>query len=339
MSFKTFDLAHDVASIVSSINEVVSVSSSIFTTGSGDLNIKFYTNIATGTSTTSLGGYWQTVYDSSPTSSAATALFDITFGYSTASVFSVVTPPSGSTDEKTKVYREMASMLLGSPDQTFTISGSSKNECFFLMFKRGLMKDEVKKGATSITLMANGATSKTPITDTAAATAFKQTVGGDYAPLYSGTVEVGQIWYNAGIVVIPASGAAGSGIPWNAAAAWSGSTALTAALSSGSIDNLVSGLRAHIDVVAFHNQTNLYSTVYFCRATNTEFNYSSNPTYVDTNQRIRVTSGSNVLQSRTYVTTIGLYDANDNLLAVGKLNKPITKAPDTESIFRIRLDY
>jgi hypothetical protein len=111
-------------------------------------------------------------------------------------------------------------------------------------------------------------------------------------------------------------------------------------MASGAIDNNVDGLRGHINSVAFHNQTNLYSTIYFCRATNTEFNYSSNPTYVDpVTQRILVTSGSNVLQSRTYITTIGLYDANDNLLAVGKLSKPITKTPDTESIFRIRLDY
>jgi len=109
---------------------------------------------------------------------------------------------------------------------------------------------------------------------------------------------------------------------------------------SSSIDQLNNGLRGHVTSVQFHNQTNLYSTIYFCRATNTEFNYSSNPTYIDpVTQRIRVTSGSNVLQSRTYITTVGLYDANDNLLAVGKLNKPITKTPDTEAIFRIRLDY
>ena len=110
-------------------------------------------------------------------------------------------------------------------------------------------------------------------------------------------------------------------------------------MTSSQIDQIITGFRQRIDKVNFQNQTNLYSTVYFCRATNTEFNYSSNPTYLDSNQRIRVTSGSNVLQSRTYITKVGLYDANDNLLAVGSVNKPITKSPDTESIFRIRLDY
>ena len=196
-----------------------------------------------------------------------------------------------------------------------------------------------------------------PITgaDVGAAQNFKQTVGGDYAPLLSGTTEVGQVWYNAGVVIVPASS---TGLPWSTTgsggtytpgnwSAWSGSTAdpnsvptsLNAMMASSSIDQLVDGMRGHLISLALHNQTNLYSTIYFCRATNTEFNYSSNPTYIDSNARILVTSGSNVLQSRVYITTIGLYDANDNLLAVGKLNKPITKAPDTEAIFRVRLDY
>lgn len=169
--------------------------------------------------------------------------------------------------------------------------------------------------------------------DDGAVTNFKQTVGGDYAPLKSGSTELGQVWYNAGVIVLNATGS------WEANTAWSGTKTLENSEASGSINNVVDGLRTHIEKINFHNQTNLYSSIYFCRAGNAEFNYSSNPTFVDSNKRIRVTSGSNILQTRTYVTTIGLYDANDNLLAVAKVNKPITKGPDNESIFRIRLDF
>ena len=336
MSFKTFDLAHDVASLVSSINEVVTVSSSLFITGSGDLNTKFYTNIATGSGQPALGGYWQTVFDSNPSNQASTALFDITYGYSTGTALNSVGLPTSSIDEKRKVYREMAAMLLGSPDATFQVAASPKTECFFVLIKRGLMKDELKKGAVNVVMNNSLRTTFITASDVGAAVSFKQTVGGDYAPLFSGSSEVGQVWYNAGVIVIPATT---TDLPWDGTMAWSGSNLLNDLQASSTIDHLVDGLRAHVDKVSFHNQTNLYSTVYFCRATNTEFNYSSNPTYTDDTQRIRVTSGSNVLQSRTYITTLGLYDANDNLLAVGKVNKPITKAPDTESIFRVRLDY
>jgi hypothetical protein len=335
MSFRNFDLANDVASIQSGINEVVLVQSQSFVSGVGDANIKFFTNIASS-SAAALGGYWQTVYDMSPTASNATALFDMTFGYTTGSVYNATGSVSSSQNEKIKVYREITNILQGNSDLPFTFNGVQSNECFFILLKRGLMKDEVKKGSVGIVLSGVAAAPYTA-SDTGAATSFKQTVGGDYAPLYSGSTEVGQVWYQAGIIVIPATG---SGLPWGGLTAdWNANLALTSTMYSGTIDQNVTGLRAHVRQVGFHNQTNLYSTVYFCRATNAEFNYSSNPTFLDSDKRIRVTSGSNVVQTRTYITTIGLYDANDNLLAVGKLNKPITKTPDNESIFRIRLDY
>lgn len=332
MSFRTFDLAHDVASIVSAVNEVVSVSSSIFVPVA---NVKYFKNIASASAdpTYDLGGYWESIYDASPTSSLSTALFDFTYGYSTGSAFNLNVTTSSSQSEKIKIYRQFASVLLGDPDAVFSVGSVDREECFFLMVKRGIQKDEIKKGSTNIIL--NGTSAQSSASDAGAVTAFKQTVGGDYAPLkYNGTgSELGQVWYNAGVIVLPA------GVSWAASTAWSGTKTLENMQSSGSINQLVDGMRTHMEKIDFHNQTNLYSTAFFCRATNSEFNYSSNPTFVDSNKRIRVTSGSNILQTRTYVTTVGLYDANDNLLAVGKVNKPITKSPDSEAIFRVRLDY
>jgi hypothetical protein len=332
MSFKTFDLANDVASIVSSINEVVTISSSIY---SNNQNVKFFRNIASASAGPGydLGGYWQSAFDASPTSSLSTALFDMTYGYATSSAVNLPATPSSSQNEKIKMYRHFASVLLGNADSTFTIANASAPECFFIMLKRGIQKDEVKKGATQIII--NRTSEQFTASDEGASTAFKQTVGGDYAPLkYNGTgSEVGQVWYNAGVIVLA------DDLCWDTATAWSGTKNVHQAQMSGNINSVMDGFRTHVDSVAFHNQTNLYSTIYFARANNAEFNYSSNPTFVDDNKRIRVTSGSNILQTRSYVTTIGLYDASDNLLAVAKVNKPVTKSPDNESIFRIRLDY
>lgn len=328
MSFKSLDLANDVASVVSAINEVVSVSSSIF---SNDLNVKFFKNISSASAGTDLGGYWESVFDSSPTSSLSTALFDITFGYHQSSSYNLPITVSSSQNEKIKIYRNMASTLLGDADSQFTINNSVANECFFIAIKRNIQKDEIKKGATSVII--NRASSQATASDDGAVTNFKQTIGGDYAPLFSGTTEVGQVWYNAGVIVLS------DDLCWPTSVTWSGSKTLVESQASSSINQLCDGLRDHLEKINFHNQTNLYSTVYFCRAHNAEFNYSSNPTFVDENKRIRVTSGSNILQTRTYITTIGLYDVNDNLLAVAKVNKPITKSPDTEASFRIRLDY
>jgi hypothetical protein len=330
VSFNTFDQAKDIASLVSSVNEVVSISGSIF---SNDLNVKFFKNIASASAGTDLGGYFETSYDSSPTSSLSTPLFDLTYGYSTGSTFNLAITPSSSQNEKIKVYREMASVLLGDPDSQFTINQVSSPECFFVLIKRGIQKDEIKKG--SVQVIINGQSSQFTASDDGAVAAFSQNLGGDFAPLkFNGTgSEVGQVWYNSGIIVLS------DNLTWPVSTAWSGTKTLIESQSSSSINQIVDGFRKHIDKINLHNQTNLYSTVYFCRATNSEFNYSSNSTFVDDDKRIRVTSGSNILQTRTYITTVGLYDANDNLLAVGKVNKPITKSPDTEATFRVRLDY
>lgn len=341
MSFKAFDLAHDVANTISSINEVVSISSSLFTFPTGDYSVKFFNNIASGSALVPLGGYWQTVYDASPTASTSTALFDVSFGYAPGSDYNQSVSVSSSQNEKIKVYREMASALLGSPDALFQVAGNNYSEAFFVLLKRSIQKDELKKGSISIDLIPSAGGAASTISDFGAAVNFQQTVGGDYGVLVSGTaVAVGQVWYNAGVLVLPPSALDQQSVAWKIGSAdWSGSVSLTGVMLANTIDDCVRGLRSHVGKIGFHNQTNLYSTIYFCRATNSEFNYSSNPTFIDSQQRILVTSGSNILQTRTYITTLGLYDANDNLLAVGKVNKPITKSPDNEAVFRIRLDY
>ncbi len=101
---------------------------------------------------------------------------------------------------------------------------------------------------------------------------------------------------------------------------------------------LVDGLRKAIHEISFNNTTELNSTIYFCRASHNEFNYSSNPTYIDSASKIRVKETS-FDQPVTYITSIGLYSADNELLAVAKLSEPIKKTPENELTFRVRLDY
>lgn len=116
---------------------------------------------------------------------------------------------------------------------------------------------------------------------------------------------------------------------------------------SGSIDNVVDHIcscrfgSGSLTAVAFQNQTNINSTMVFCRLDADEFNYSSNPTYVDNDSRIVVIDPGqeDTQQAFSFVTSIGLYDANDNLLAVGKLSRPVEKSPERSPTFRLRLDF
>ena len=107
---------------------------------------------------------------------------------------------------------------------------------------------------------------------------------------------------------------------------------------SGTIDQLADGIRHRIRNISFNNTTELNSSIYFCRANHNEFNYSSNPTYLD-GSKIQVKGNDVTAPPKSYVTTVGLYSADNELLAVAKLSEPLRKDPTNELTLRVRLDY
>ena len=96
-----------------------------------------------------------------------------------------------------------------------------------------------------------------------------------------------------------------------------------------------------ITAATFQNVTNINSTLIFCRASADEFNYSTNPTFTDSNGRIRVVDQGQEDTQRTFSfpTTVGLHDEFGNLLAVAKMSRPIEKNDEKDITFRIRLDF
>lgn len=116
---------------------------------------------------------------------------------------------------------------------------------------------------------------------------------------------------------------------------------------SGSIDDIVDHLcgtrfsSGSLTAATMQNVTNINSTLVFCQADADEFNYSSNPTFTDSDNRIVVIDqgSEDTQQTFTMVTGIGLYDANDNLLAMAKVSRPIEKNPEKQLTFRVRLDF
>ena len=79
----------------------------------------------------------------------------------------------------------------------------------------------------------------------------------------------------------------------------------------------------------------------FCRATADDFNFSTNPTFTDTSGRIKVIGSGqeNVEKSFAFITTVGLYDSSEELLAVAKLSRPVEKNDEKDLTFRVRLDF
>jgi hypothetical protein len=331
--YKTLNIDSDIASTRTLIHESIPLTGSIVSGTYSEANIKTYTH-----------GMFQSVYDYPYLSSSANHIFDISCGYSPESSLSGATGASQES-KKINIYNQFRQILAGySTDGTLaditdngTSTGNNMPELFILPFSRLLVKDEIKKGSFVITL-GTSTTYATPFATTAsygdygATTTYKaNSPAGEFAPLYSSpssTTPVGHVFYQAGVVLI-----SGSVFGNN----FSGSSTVTQTLVSSSINEVANQFRRRIQNVQFNNTTELNSTIYFCRANNKEFNYSSNPTYVTGSQIVvKNVSTDNPV---AYVTTVGLYDSTNNLVAVAKLSEPLRKDPSTELTLRVRLDY
>ena len=86
------------------------------------------------------------------------------------------------------------------------------------------------------------------------------------------------------------------------------------------------------------NSEKVTSTHYFVRIKNAEYNFSNNPSYV-TGSVGEIAQTTFVGDPKTYITTVGLYNDSQELLAVSKLSKPLLKSFQREALIRVKLDF
>ncbi len=362
-TFKTLT-ANDIVNTRTLLHEAIPLTGTILSGTYQDLNVKTYTH-----------GMFESNFDYPFLSSSANHILDITHGYSNNSFLS----GAGNTQnaKKINIYNQMAAQLVGhsetgaildfDQDGNIAAGGQKMNEVFFLNFSRLLTKDEIKKGSFTITLLTGSALLKYPSSAQpnvlekplvlgdygAASSYFVNSPAGEYALLYPSSSaaaalaapqQQGLLYYQAGIAVITGSAfryadydtGDGDGTGSMMGPGFPSSSYFN--LASGStIDVLAASIRNRIQNIAFNNTVELNSTIYFCRANNNEFNYSANPTYLNSSKlRVKNTTSDNPV---AYITTVGLYSSDNELLAVAKLSEPLKKDPNTELTVRVRLDY
>mgnify|MGYP003111287694 CR=1 FL=1 len=346
-TYKTL-LNNDITSTRTLLHEAVPITGTIV---SGT-----YSEASTTTSNIKNYGHamFQSVYDYPYLSSSANHIFDITVGYAPNSALSKSSGVAADQNKKINLYNQMAQLLVGH-DVTGTIrqfdqdgdltDGTKMREVIFINFARLLGKDEIKKGTTTLQFLTGGRvlspTDILSISDHNAQNEFRvNSPAGEYGILYTSSATplpnsgVGHIYYQAGIAVLTASIFDGE---FGARVASYETGSIQKVLSGSNITASCDGLRNRMHNIQFNNTTELNSTIYFCRANHNDFNYSTNPTYL-TGSKIRVKQNSFDMPV-SYITTVGLYSSDNELLAVAKLSEPIKKQPDTELTLRVRLDY
>ena len=342
-TYKTF-LNNDRVATRTLLHESIPITGTMVSGTYSDKNIKSYAH-----------GMFQSVYDYPYLSSSANHIFDITFGYHSDSALSGTNPAQNS--KKVNIYNQMAQVLMGynsasviqkfDADGNILGGGTKHTACYFLNFARLLTKDEIKKGSFSISYKASGswttADSAAPgsgshtLTDSGAENSFKvNSPAGEYGILKNAAGnQKGLIFYQAGMIAMTSSIMSGSTTFKTGSAIRSGSFAEL--YTSGTIDEIASNFRRRLIKLSFNNTTELNSSIYFCRVNHNNFNYSSNPTYVSSSKI--VVKNSTMDNPVTYITSVGLYSSDNELLATAKLSEPLKKTPENEMTLRVRLDY
>lgn len=93
-----------------------------------------------------------------------------------------------------------------------------------------------------------------------------------------------------------------------------------------------------INEVSFVSLNLIKRSLFFTRAFNKEFNYTNNPTAIQ-NASLGSISSNLTGNPSTYITTVGLYNEDNDLMAVAKVSPPVKKDFSTEKTFSIRLQY
>ena len=354
--FKTF-LSNDIVSTRTLLHEAIPITGAIasgtYGTWREEENIKNYSH-----------GMFQSVFDYPYLSSSANHVYDITCGFSADSALSSSTPGTQQ-EKKINIYNQMAQVLMGhdhtgsiqlfDEDGNILAGGTKLREVFFINFARLLTKDEIKKGSVYIRLGSDSTfgtanDSRIVLTDAGAQNDFRvNSPAGEYgilsasSGLGAGTTSglCGLIYYQAGVAVITASVFLDNGEEGGkllAACEMNPSAeSISDILGGNTIPTISDEIRHRIYDVDFNNTTELNSTIYFCRVNHNDFNYSSNPTYLSGS---RIVVKNNTLDEPvSYITTVGLYSADNELLAVAKLSEPLKKTPSNEMTIRCRIDY
>jgi hypothetical protein len=340
MSYKRFD-AEDV---------VVSAESVTAPLWTGDITTltTFYT------SSTQIGGtsadYYYDIYNTSSILDVARVQFSVAYAdkKGSGSLYYNTNVPGKS--PSSTIYGQYRNLVLGDEESDFAF-GSNTSEYFYVIaIDRARYKEKLLPGTLELKLHVSGSGQELTLTDNSLAvttTTFNdagrvyELVSGSLGNVYTGLEDNG---YTNG------SGSYGKLLPDVGILLLNGK-ALDGRVADGglALGTNRSANTAGGNIAKFYDLLNLSgsfrvqseetisSNFIFVRARNSEFNYSTNPSLITGSGELR----HNVMidSPQSYITSVGLYNDNNDLLAVAKLSRPLLKDFTKESLVRIKLDY
>lgn len=244
-------------------------------------------------------------------------------------------------------YGQYRTLITGDEDTDFTFGTTTPNSVFILSVNRSRYKEKLQPGSFNLTLASGSNIIK--LTDNSAnITVVSYTDSGRVYDIISGSN--GQS-YDGGTGFTPSSGSYGKFLPDVGVIVLNGEAlkapvvggGLAAIMNEASNSAAPRNLNLIYDMIklggsfSVRSEETITSNFVFVRVRNSEYNYSTNPSNITGSGELRYDVMINSPQ--TYMTTVGLYNDNNDLLGVAKLSRPLLKDFTKEALVRIKLDY
>ena len=317
---------------------------------------------AAGTS----GNYYLNVYNSNPSTDTSSEIqFNIAYGNANGSGSLLYDAGINGLSPSRTVYGQFRNLIYGDENTQFSFSTVTpfQQDFYAITIDRARFKESLFPGSLNLTLysasksitLTDNSLDTTTITYCDAGRVFQIVSGSNGTAVSTANSALGAI--SNGMTI---SGSYGLFLPdigtiiLNAPALdlqfASGGIALdTLRTSNVNVANPArlystgSGTRgittgSYTSSFALNSNETITSDFVFCRARNAEFNYTENPSFI---------SGSTgavlydlfINSPTTYITTVGMYNDQNELLAVAKLSKPLKKDFTKEALIRVKLDF
>jgi hypothetical protein len=320
-------------------DSVISAESVVRGLFSGDSNI-----LSTFFTSSNYTEYYLDVYNGSPSSAASSIQFSIQYGNLQGSGSLLINTNVPGLTPSRVVYGQYRNLVYGTETTNFSFDNGStiSNDIFVINIARARYKESLYPGSLNLTL-GSGSSGTIQLTDDSGTTNLTRYIGenrvfyiisgsngNSYIPAASSSY-YGMMFPDLNLIILNASSSA----TVNLKNYFSPLTVATSSAQNNHVklyNSIASGSSFQLK-----SEETVSSRYFFTRIKNSEFNYTTNPSIIDANGNLLYSTLIN--NPQTYITSVGMYNDNNELLAVAKLSKPLTKDFTKEALIRIKLDY
>jgi hypothetical protein len=323
-------------------------------------NVYDLTNFFTSSTqeNSSQGDYVLATYQTASTDSTAAIQFYLGYANQLGSGSVAYNSQIPQYSPSSTLYGQWRNLILEDENAQFFFGAVSQSDFFIVSVERANYKQSLFPGSLNLTLSGSG-TTKINLTDNSNdisvvpyinGTRVYQIVSGSNGSAVSttaaGSTVAGQTasgsygWFvpDMGAILLNAQALALTAASGGIALSYSGSFGNQANVANGYNNTRIFTAISGGDSFELNSQENVTSDFVFVRPQNAEFNYTTNPSFI-TGSTGEVLYSTSINNPQVYITTVGMYNDANELLAVAKLSRPLVKDFTKEALIRVKLDF